>query len=845
MTRPKPERASPEPLEPIDPFGGPGPHDQDRMDMAATRPTPPHDGRVPAWDLRVAVGLFLGWLLLARAGPMLELAPGVRAWYPPAALLAAACILWGARALIPIIAASSLLLVLTPPPTEALWRVLVISALLKVVYWASSRMLLARRFDCSFSSPHDVARFGFTYLATAGIAALLNALDMRGVAGTLLPSGLQLVRGFWIGDLVAIVALAPALIVTVQWITSGRDSSVGVALSRLRASWPPSTALQLASVPLALFVATSLAPSVGFFSFALCFLPLGWIALSRGARAAALTNVILSIGTVSLLHGSLGTTAKGLEIQAFVGMLVVTGLLVGSVADQRERAFALLGRSEERYRRLVELLPDPLVVHADGRVLFANTAAAQVLGCTNGAGLVGVSLASLATPRSRQAVEDRMRELSEGRAVKMTHHTMHRVDGKGTVDLESVSIPFEYQGAAAALTVARDVSARVQLEEQLRHAQRMEAVGRLAGGVAHDFNNLLTVIISYSELILSDAGDDPVLAADVGEIRNAADRAAALTRQLLSFSRRQVLQPASLDINSVVRGAEGLLRRLIGPEIEIVARLDPAAGTVYADRGQLEQVIMNLVVNARDAMPDGGVLTVETALVSAADVPEPARAVSRADRFATIVVRDTGKGMDAETMRRIFDPFFTTKEVGRGTGLGLATVHGIMEQSGGAVSVQSTPGYGSEFRILLPALGHALHQPEVAGEPAACAAARGSGRVLLVEDDPAVREGVRRMLGASGYEVVEAANGSAALATLARDGHSFEVLLSDVAMPSLDGRQLSREVRARWPALPIVLMSGFADPDAVERDVPGVTFLQKPLEVATLVAAVQGAARRS
>jgi PAS domain S-box-containing protein len=814
------------------------------MDLPAARPVQPRADRVPAWGLRVAGGLFFGWLLLGRAGPVLELAPGVRAWYPPAALLAAACILWGARALLPIIAAASLLAVLTPTPGESLWQVLVFSALLKATYWAASRLLLAGRFDCAFSSPYDVARFGFTYLATAGVAALLNTIRMQGLGGSMLPSGLLLVRGFWIGDLVAVVALAPALIIAIDWITRVDDASVGGAVARLRAAWSTTTTLQLASVPLALVVAASLAPSVGFFSFALCFLPLGWIALSRGARAAALTNVVLSVGIVSLVHGSLGIAAKSLEIQAFVGMLVVTGLLVGSVADERERAFALLRRSEERYRRLVELLPDPLVVHADGRVLFANTAAARVLGCATGAGLVGVSLPSLATPRSRQTIEDRVRELSEGRSVQLTHHTMHRVDGTGTVDLESVSIPFEYQGAAAALTVARDVSVRVQLEEQLRHAQRMEAVGRLAGGVAHDFNNLLTVISSYSELIQSQAGDNPVLAADVGEIRSAADRAAALTRQLLSFSRRQVLQPASLDVNAVVRGAEGLLRRLIGPEIEIVARLDPGAGTVYADRGQLEQVIMNLVVNARDAMPNGGVLTVETALIPAAEAPESARAASGADRFATIVVRDTGKGMDAETMRRIFDPFFTTKEVGRGTGLGLATVHGIMEQSGGAVSVQSTPGHGSEFRILLPALADAQPPADPTVETTACVA-RGSGRVLLVEDDPSVREGVRRMLDASGYEVVEAADGSAALTTLATDARAFEVLLSDIAMPSLDGRQLSREVRARWPALPIVLMSGFADPDAVERDVPGVTFLQKPLEVATLVAAVQGAARRA
>ena len=814
------------------------------MDLPVTRTAPPREDRPPVWDLRVALGLFVGWILLGRTGPFLELVPGVRAWYPPAALVAAACILWGARALVPIVAAASLLAVLTPTVDDALWQVLVFSVLLKATYWAASRVLEAGGFDCDFSTPYDVARFGFTYLATAGVAALLNTLRMRGATGTLLPDGLVLLRGFWIGDLVAVIALAPALIVTVTWMANVDGSALRAAAARLRRTWSPSAWLQLASVPIALVAAASLAPSVGFFSFALCFLPLGWIALSRGARVAALANVVFSVGTVSLVHGSLGVATKSLEIQAFVAMLAITGLLVGSVADERERAFALLGRSEERYRRLVELLPDPLVVHVDGRVLFANTAAAKVLGCPDGAELVGVSLADLATPRSRRAIEDRVRELHAGRSVELTHHTMQRVDGKGTVDLESVSIPFEYQGANAALTVARDVSARVQLEEQLRHAQRMEAVGRLAGGVAHDFNNLLTVIVSYSELIQAQAANDPVLAADVGEIRNAADRAAALTRQLLSFSRRQVLQPAPLDVNAVVSGAEGLLRRLIGPEIEIVSRLDPAAGMVNADRGQLEQVIMNLVVNARDAMPDGGVLTVETALVPATDAPEPARAASTAQQFATIIVRDTGKGMDADTMRRIFDPFFTTKEIGRGTGLGLATVHGIIEQSGGAVSVKSEPGYGSEFRILLPAIPGAVQPVQPSAEPTSYVA-RGSGRVLLVEDDPAVREGVRRMLGGSGYEVVEAADGAAALATLASEADAIEVLLSDVAMPALDGRQLSREVRARWPQLPIVLMSGFADPDAVERDVPGVTVLQKPLEVATLVAAVQGAARRA
>ncbi len=794
--------------------------------------------RVPGWDLRVAGGLFLGWLLLNHAGPMLELAPGVRAWYPPAALVAAGCMLWGARALVPIIAAAFLDLLWLPATRTSLWHLLIVSAVLKAIYWAAARVLRERRLDPGLSTLGDVARFAAVFVAAGGTAAFLNTADHIGLAALTRPEGLLLLRTFWIGDIVAVIAIAPALLVIAQWLARGRAGWHRI----LPLTWSPGVILQLLSIPLALLVSAAIARSVGYFSFALCFLPLGWIALTRGARMAALANLLLSIGAVSLVHGSGVASPNVLEIQAFVGWLALIGLLLGSVADERERAFALLGDSEERYRRLVELLPDPLLVHAEGRVLFANGAAARVLGAPDAAGLVGVSLADLATPGSREAIVERVRALGNGRAVPLTHHTLRRMDGSGNVDVESVSIPLTYQGLDAALTVARDVTTRVRLEEELRHAQRMEAVGRLAGGVAHDFNNLLTVIISYSELVMAQADDDSPLARDVGEIRQAADRAAALTRQLLSFSRRQVLQPAPLAVNDVVAGAEGMLRRLIGPEIGIVARLDPAAGKVFADRGQLEQVIMNLVVNARDAMPNGGTVTLETGLVTAGDAPAAARAASSAERFATIIVRDTGKGMDGDTMRRIFDPFFTTKEVGRGTGLGLATVHGIMEQSGGAVAVESEMGVGSEFRILLPAL-------DVDADPPACSAMeragrdapQGRGRVLLVEDEAAVREGVRRMLDASGYEVVEAEDGAAALRALRdRDG-AFALLLSDVAMPGMDGRQLAREARERWPALPIVLMSGFTDPDALERDVPGITLLQKPLKSAALAAAIQGA----
>jgi PAS domain S-box-containing protein len=790
--------------------------------------------------VRIAGGLFLGWIVLARFHPLLELSPGIRAWYPPAALLAAACLLWGARALIPIVLAASAVAVWSPASPTELWHVLLVSALLKVIYWLCARPLRQHGFDLTFSRAEDVARFGATFLIAAAVAAIVGAVDAVGLRGIPQPAGLLALRTFWIGDVVAVIALAPAFIVCVSWLADASPGAMLAMLRRVPRALTPLRLLQVASIPAALALSRALAPSIGFFAYALCFLPLGWIALEHGARIAALANAALSVGAVWTLNQATASAPGTLELQAFIGMLTLTGLLVGSVAGERERAFALLGESEERYRKLVELLPDPLLVHAEGRILFANGAAAAVLRATSADSLAGVRLADIAVPSSKSLVEERLQSLGTGVAVPLVHHTMKRLDGS-IVDVEAVSIPLSFQGRAAALTVARDVTARVRLEEELRHAQRMEAVGRLAGGVAHDFNNLLTVIISYSELLTAQLNHDPRLARDVQEIRHAADRAAALTRQLLSFSRRQVLQPAPLDISDVVRDTEGLLRRLIGPEIEIVARIDPTVGTVFVDKGQLEQVIVNLVVNARDAMPDGGVLTVETHLVPAIEAPAAARARTKADHYAAIVVRDTGVGMDDATLRRIFDPFFTTKEMGRGTGLGLSTVHGIVEQSGGAVTVESRVGVGSEFRILLPSYG-AERVPTVDAPQPAPRLRRSTHdltRVLLVEDDAAVRAGLRRMLDAAGYEVVEAEDGAAALDAIQRAGRRVNVVLSDVAMPALDGRGLARELRTRWPSLPLILMSGFADRAA--DGVPGLVVLQKPLAAEALVTAIETA----
>jgi PAS domain S-box-containing protein len=798
-----------------------------------------HSGDSHGFNVWIAVGLLVGWIVVGNIGPMFELAPGVRAWYPPAALLAAAVTWWGARALLPIIAAASLSAILGPAASEPVWHVIAVSAVLKIVYWAGARLLRRFGFDPSFSRSVDVALFAGVFAAAAAVSAVVAVVDMRSTLTVPSPNELLLMRSFWIGDVVAVLALAPAMLVITAWLDSMRGSDVHLP----HFDWTRRDVIQAISIPVVILVASALSPSLGFFSYALCFLPLGWIALTHGPRVAALANVIFVLGALASVHDLTVPPPRSLEVQSFTALLVVAGLMLGSVANERERAFALLAESEERYRSLVELLPEPIVVHEHGRVLFANGATATVFGAPSTAALQGVDLSALALPPSKRIMDERLRRLESGSEVPLVRYSMRKLDDSGVVELEAVSIPFSFQGSAAILSIVRDVTARVRLEDDLRQAQRMEAVGRLAGGVAHDFNNLLTVITSYSELILGELPHDAPLAEDVRAIRQAADRAAALTRQLLSFSRRQVLQTDPVDISDAVRETEALLRRLISSEIQIVSRLDPAAGRVLADRGQLEQVIVNLAVNARDAMPSGGTLTIETSCVEAGTDPATVRCSTAATHYSVIVVRDTGVGIDAETLRQVFDPFFTTKAVGEGTGLGLATVHGIIEQTGGTIVVDSVVGVGSTFRILLPRLADhveqttAIHTNGV--EPSATES--GQGRVLLVEDEDAVRQIIRRTLAVAGYAVVEAVDGLDALTILETQAKSIDVVLSDVAMPRMDGRQLADHIRVRWPSLPVVMMSGFANPDLVGSN-PAITLLLlKPFTSQTLISAIRDA----
>jgi two-component system cell cycle sensor histidine kinase/response regulator CckA len=366
------------------------------------------------------------------------------------------------------------------------------------------------------------------------------------------------------------------------------------------------------------------------------------------------------------------------------------------------------------------------------------------------------------------------------------------------------------------LVYLRDVTERKSLEDQLRVAQKMEAVGQLAGGIAHDFNNLLTAILGSTELLLANTVPDDARREDVQEIGRAAHRASALVRQLLAFSRKQVMQPRQVNLNAIVREMGGMLRRLVGERIALQLDLDPALGDVTADPGQVEQVIANLGVNARDAMPDGGTLTIATANVSRAGVPAAGDEALPADSaLVSLTVRDTGVGMDEHVLAHLFEPFFTTKELGRGTGLGLATVYGIVRQSGGQIQVTSRPGEGSTFTVYFPRLEPAAGVGAVAAETPAPVPG-GSETVLVAEDEEAVRHLVCRVLRSKGYRVLEAAHAEAALALAAATGDAIDLLVSDMVMPGLGGTDLAARLLASRPGLRVLFMTGYAL-EAVER----------------------------
>jgi two-component system cell cycle sensor histidine kinase/response regulator CckA len=396
----------------------------------------------------------------------------------------------------------------------------------------------------------------------------------------------------------------------------------------------------------------------------------------------------------------------------------------------------------------------------------------------------------------------------------------------------------EHGQAVRGIGISLDITDRRRLEQQYQQAQKMEAVGRLAGGVAHDFNNLLTAILGYCELLLADMTPEDPVHQDLTEIQKAGARASDLTRQLLAFSRKQIIEPKLLDLSAIVSDLQGMLGRLIGADVNVVFVLAPDLARVKADRGQVQQIVMNLAINARDAMPRGGTLTIETANVELDDYHAKTHIDSKPGSYVVLKVVDTGTGMNAEVRARLFEPFFTTKEPGKGTGLGLATVHGIAKQSGGMVEVESEIGEGTTFSVYFPraeALETVPEAPTRVSRPHA-----GGQTVLVVDDDEALRTLTKRLLTRHGYTVLLAANASDALRVV-ETNPSINVLLTDVVMPGASGPELTQQLIEQRPMLNVIYMSGYTEDAIVRHGVlkPGIVFLNKPFTSQTLLAKIR------
>lgn len=499
---------------------------------------------------------------------------------------------------------------------------------------------------------------------------------------------------------------------------------------------------------------------------------------------------------------------------------------------RRKRAEEALRASERLLAGILEIAADA-VISADEaqRITLFNRGAEEIFGYRAEEAL-GKPLDILLPPRLAEAHRAHVRDFaaSPTPARRMNERGAvfaRRKDGTEFPAEASIS-KLEVDGEKIFTVMLRDTTERNRLEERLRLSQRMEAVGRLAGGVAHDFNNMLTAIVGYSDLLLTEFAHDDPGRLDVDEIRKAAERAASLTRQLLAFSRRQVLQPKVLDLNLVVADMEQMLRRLIGEDVELVSVLEPTLGCVKADPGQIEQVIVNLAVNARDAMPRGGKLTIETADAELDEAYARQHVAVVPGPYVMLAVSDTGTGMDPEIQDRIFEPFFTTKEKGEGSGLGLATVYGIVKQSGGNIWVYSEPGRGTTFKIYLPRVDEPAEPLPRREEPGSLP--RGAETVLVVEDEPAVRELTARVLRGAGYTVLEAPGGEEALKWVESHRGAIHLLLTDAVMAGMSGRELAERIEATRPGTKVVYMSGYTDNAIVRHGLlePGVALLQKP-----------------
>ncbi len=550
------------------------------------------------------------------------------------------------------------------------------------------------------------------------------------------------------------------------------------------------------------------------------------------------------VAVEAIQAGALDYVVKSPESLLDMPHIVARALREWQALVERAQMEDALRLSEERFRLLLDKAENIAVqgYRPDGTVCYWNKASEQIYGYT-AAEAMGRNLVDIIIPPDmRDAVRAAIKHMFETGEVHPPEELwLMRKDGSLTpVYSNHTVIDIPGQGKEL-FCIDIDLTARRQaeekqakLEEELRQSQKMETVGRLAGGVAHDFNNMLTAILGFSELLLYRVEVDHEARRYVDQIRAAAERAASLTSQLLAFSRKQMLQPKIFNLNTLVVNIENMLHRLIGEDIELVILLDPQLGQVLADPAQIDQVVMNLAVNARDAMPRGGKLTIETKNVYLDEAYARQYMEFNPGSYVMLAVSDTGIGMDKETQTHLFEPFFTTKEVGKGTGLGLATIYGIIKQSDGHIWVYSEVGQGTTFKVYLPRQAETVATDTLAAS--AVEVRRGYETILLVEDADMVRNLTQRILSKNGYTVLEAGNGAEALQICQNHSGPIHLLLTDVVMPGMSGRELADRLTPLRPGLKILYMSGYTDDAIVHHGLlePGIAFLQKPFSTTLL-----------
>lgn len=544
-----------------------------------------------------------------------------------------------------------------------------------------------------------------------------------------------------------------------------------------------------------------------------------------------------------VLRSSERALAAGLEDRT-VELEEALGALAREM-EERLRAQESLTREEAQFRLFIEKLPAVSYVAEpgpNGRWTFVSSQIATLLGYEPEEWLADASLwfQRLHPDDAAAVLEEEARCIRERDQYTAEYRLLSRDERPIWVRDDAIFLPSVDGQADRLQGVIIDITERRQLTEQLVQAQKVEAIGQLAGGIAHDFNNLLTAITGYAELLLHRLGDNHRYARELTEILRASERATRLTGKLLTFSRRQPLEARTLDLNALLIELDHLLRRLIGERIQLELSLASGPILIRAEPTQIEQVVMNLVVNARDAMPEGGLVRVATAIRTVDSSARGTLATLRAGEYVELSVTDNGTGMDAETRRRLFEPFFTTKPVGQGTGLGLAMAYGIAHQSGGTIQVESEPGEGSNFRVLLPLTSERGAQP--AAGLGAHSLPGGRERILLVEDDPAVRDFAVSLLVDLGYHVTSASDGIEACAIADHEAETgFDLLLTDVVMPRMGGADLAGELRRRRPDLAVLFVSGYARNDSQVAELlgPRCHYLQKPFSPAVLATAIR------